>query len=93
MSFGEIVVLVMISSIQRASSFLISSQVRVPQTSSPASSPQFLICAKCQSVKEIAISKAIIDELDDQVAKAGYQLMNSQLELQCLCEQCTEHAA
>lgn len=55
--------------------------------------PQFLICAKCQSVKEIAISKAIIDELDTQVAGAGYKLINSQLELQCLCEQCLEQAA
>lgn len=55
--------------------------------------PQFLICAKCQSVKEIAISKTIIDELDEQVAGAGYTLLNSQLELQCLCEHCVNHAA
>lgn len=55
--------------------------------------PQFLICGKCQNVKEIAISKSIIDELDTQVVNAGYKLMNSQLELQCLCEQCVDHAA
>lgn len=50
--------------------------------------PQFLICRKCQSVKEIAIAKDIIDELDNQVAGAGYKLLNSQLELQCLCASC-----
>jgi len=55
--------------------------------------PQFLMCGKCQNVKEIAISKSIIDELDKQVLNAGYKLMNSQLELQCLCEHCQENAA
>ena len=55
--------------------------------------PQFLICGKCQKVKEIAISKTVIDELDKQVVNAGYRLMNSQLELQCLCEHCLENAA
>lgn len=55
--------------------------------------PQFLMCGKCQSVKEIAISKSIIDELDHQVRGAGYKLMNSQLELQCLCDNCLASAA
>ncbi len=55
--------------------------------------PQFLICGKCQSVKEIAITKTIIDELDVQVKKAGYKLMNSQLELDCLCNSCVTKAA
>lgn len=55
--------------------------------------PQFLICGKCQSVKEIAIAKSIIDELDHQVADAGYKLMNSQLELQCVCDNCLASAA
>lgn len=50
--------------------------------------PQFLICSSCQSVKEIGIAKTIIDELNKQVHHAGYTLTNSQLELQCLCEQC-----
>ena len=49
---------------------------------------QFLICKQCQRVKEIAISKTIIEKLDEQVAKAGYSLMNSQLELDCLCDAC-----
>ena len=51
--------------------------------------PQFLICGECQSAKEIAISKSIIDELGKLVGKAGYTLTNSQLELQCLCDNCS----
>ncbi|HEY7773614.1 MAG TPA: transcriptional repressor [Marinagarivorans sp.] len=55
--------------------------------------PQFLICNQCQSVKEIAISRRIIDELGEQVQGAGYKLLNSQLELQCLCEGCASARA
>jgi Fur family transcriptional regulator, zinc uptake regulator len=55
--------------------------------------PQFLICRKCHQVKEIAIAKSIIDELDHQVISAGYKLINSQLELQCLCDTCLSTAA
>lgn len=55
--------------------------------------PQFLICGNCQNVKEIAIAKRIIEELGEQVAGAGYKLMNSQLELQCLCDNCLANAA
>lgn len=55
--------------------------------------PQFLICGNCQTVKEIAISKSVIEELDKQVENAGYKLTNSQLELQCMCEPCMANAA
>ena len=55
--------------------------------------PQFIICSECQSAKEIAISKGIIDELGKLVAKAGYTLTNSQLELQCVCNNCSASAA
>lgn len=55
--------------------------------------PQFLICGECQSAKEIAIPKNIIDELGKLVGKAGYTLSNSQLELQCLCNSCSASTA
>lgn len=55
--------------------------------------PQFLICRQCHNVKEIAISKKIVEALDSQVRNAGYKLMTPQLELQCLCEHCLENAA
>lgn len=55
--------------------------------------PQFLICGECQSTKEITISKSIIDELGKLVGKAGYTLAHSQLELQCLCNNCSASTA
>ena len=50
--------------------------------------PQFLICRNCHAVKEIGISRKILEELKASVSKAGYHLQNSQLELDCLCENC-----
>ena len=52
--------------------------------------PQFLICRHCHAVKEIGINKSIVDDLRQSVTGAGYTLMDSQLELDCLCEQCTK---
>lgn len=49
---------------------------------------QFLICRTCHRVKEIAIQHDIIDSLKQHVSEAGYQLMNSQLELDCICDDC-----
>lgn len=54
--------------------------------------PQFLICDNCHQVKEIGISKAIIDALDKSVKQAGYVLTQPQIELHCLCAECS-HAA
>lgn len=55
--------------------------------------PQFLICRRCQKVTEIAIKRSIVEELRENVAAAGFKLMNSQLELDCLCEACVAKAA
>lgn len=55
--------------------------------------PQFLICGSCLAVKEIGISKTIIQELDRQVTRADYKLVNPQLEIQCLCKACVNKAA
>lgn len=52
--------------------------------------PQFLICRSCQKVKEIGIKSSIVEELSAQVGKAGFKLMNSQLELDCLCKACAK---
>jgi len=54
---------------------------------------QFLICSKCQSAKEISISKEIINELGKLIGQAGYALSNPQLELKCLCKSCSSNAA
>lgn len=50
--------------------------------------PMFLICNQCNSVKETSIMRAMVDELKQRIAESSYQLVSSQLEVFCLCEQC-----
>jgi Fur family zinc uptake transcriptional regulator len=50
--------------------------------------PQFLICNRCQSVREVGISKATIESLRASVAKANFCLSGPQLELHGVCENC-----
>lgn len=52
--------------------------------------PQFLICSNCKSVKEVAISQRLVSELGEQVSQTGYKLMDSPLELQCVCDNCSQ---
>ncbi|MFT6835779.1 MAG: Fur family zinc uptake transcriptional regulator [Francisellaceae bacterium] len=51
---------------------------------------QFLICGKCGLVKEIMISKALINNLKITIEDAGYFFSSHQLELSCLCKNCAE---
>lgn len=55
--------------------------------------PQFLICRQCQRVKEIGISKPMMNRLRQSVEDAGYSLLSPQLEMNCLCESCVSSAA
>lgn len=55
--------------------------------------PQFLICRQCSKVKEIDLRSATIDELRSSVDDAGYKLISTQLEMNCLCESCVAQAA
>ncbi len=52
--------------------------------------PQFLICRKCSRVKEIMVKQSLIHELKQNVHSAGYQLLSSHLELDCLCPDCKD---
>lgn len=52
--------------------------------------PQFLICENCHKVKEIGIEKEIFDALRNSVHEAGFSLQEAQLELKCLCANCTQ---
>ncbi len=51
---------------------------------------QFFICSECSNVKEFTIEKAIINTLQNNATKAGYQLKSQQLELHCLCQDCSK---
>ena len=54
---------------------------------------QFLICGKCQKVKEISMSQSAVDELKQNVEHAGFHLVSPQLEMNCICENCQDSAA
>lgn len=55
--------------------------------------PQFLICLKCQRVKEIGINLSTIQALELNVEEAGFHLLSPQLEMNCICEQCLNKTA
>ena len=54
---------------------------------------QFLICSRCQKVKEISINKSTITKLQKNVEEAGFYLVSPQLEMNCICESCMANAA
>ena len=55
--------------------------------------PQFLICDRCGSVKEVGIKKRIIEELERSIQSTGFMLAQKQLELHGVCEHCQSHPA
>jgi Fur family zinc uptake transcriptional regulator len=52
--------------------------------------PQFLICVSCNDVKEIRIKKSTISELEHSVEEADFKLISPQLEMNCICNRCSE---
>lgn len=50
--------------------------------------PQFLICGECHRVEEVAISKSTMSELELAVKDVGFQMVGSQLEMNCVCDSC-----
>lgn len=52
------------------------------------SASQFLICSNCHKVKEISISNSALSELKGNIQSAGFQLVNPQLEVHCICDEC-----
>ena len=55
--------------------------------------PQFLICGRCQKVKEITINNSTIEALQHNVDEAGFELVSPQLEMNCLCKECVAAAS
>jgi len=53
---------------------------------------QFLICVMCNKVKEINIGKSFIKELKKSATAAGFHLVCPQLEINCICNNCTQEA-
>ena len=49
---------------------------------------QFLICRSCSKVKEVGLKPAMMAELQAAVQDTSFKLVNPQLEMNCLCEDC-----
>ena len=49
---------------------------------------QFLICERCQSVKEIMLNDSTLAELRQTVERNGYRLASPKFEINCICERC-----
>lgn len=52
------------------------------------STSQFLICKKCNKVKEVSINPDMIKDIQASVKNSGFRLASPQLEINCLCEDC-----
>ena len=50
--------------------------------------PLFLICDKCNKVKEISINPSTLGDLQRIVQDAGFKLVSPQLEINCQCDGC-----
>ncbi|AKH38492.1 MULTISPECIES: Fur family transcriptional regulator [Nitrosomonas] len=50
--------------------------------------PQFLICDRCHSVKEIGVKKHVMAELARGIQNTGFTLAHQQLELHGICNRC-----
>ncbi|MEM7206656.1 MAG: Fur family transcriptional regulator [Pseudomonadota bacterium] len=49
---------------------------------------QFLICGKCEKVKEINLDKVTEEKLKHDIEKAGFQMASPQLEINGICDEC-----
>jgi Fur family zinc uptake transcriptional regulator len=50
--------------------------------------PQLLICGSCNQVQEINIKPLAMSELKSGVEEAGFQLINPQVEINGICNNC-----
>lgn len=53
----------------------------------------FLICRDCHKVKELHVSANLIDALKQDIDDKGFQVISSQLELECQCDDCVSNTA
>ncbi|MEM8594692.1 MAG: Fur family transcriptional regulator [Pseudomonadota bacterium] len=50
--------------------------------------PQFLICRQCNKVREVDIKQRTLDDLKLSALNAGFKVVGSQIELNCICDDC-----
>lgn len=54
--------------------------------------PQFLICRECNRVEEVGIANSLSEGLAKTLDALGFRLMNDQVELECVCHNCSATA-
>ncbi len=52
--------------------------------------PHFLICTECLKVEELSMSQSLFAELKNATEQAGFQLNQPQLEMNCICDDCSQ---
>lgn len=50
--------------------------------------PQFLICSKCNKISEQTIDPVMITGLQSNARQEGFTVINPQLEINCVCDDC-----
>lgn len=53
---------------------------------------QFLICNKCQQVKEISTDAAFVSKFTKAIKSNGFHLVSPQIEMNCICGVCYKQA-
>jgi Fur family zinc uptake transcriptional regulator len=51
--------------------------------------PQFLVCTNCFRVAETSLSKSTLGTIKRNVKEVGFELVSPQLEINCLCGDCS----
>ena len=49
---------------------------------------RFLICSNCHKVKELMTKGSTVKSIKGNMEETGFELVNNQLELNCLCSDC-----
>ncbi len=52
--------------------------------------PQFLVCTQCFRVAETSLSKSTLGTIKRNVKEVGFELVSPQLEINCLCAECSQ---
>ncbi len=51
---------------------------------------QFLICTQCQKVEEINVNHSTIEDIKQNAQNAGFQLASQHLEVNGICNECSQ---
>ena len=70
-----------------ANKYIACSHIRCSHTHAV---PQFLICEKCEAVKEIDLDTQTLRQLNKEIEASGFKLTTPQFEVTGVCDRCLE---